>query len=261
MQNFTTILFETANKRATITLNRPEKRNAFNSKLVEELKEAFTLAEADDNVKVIVLTARGQAFSAGADLAYLQEMQENSYEANLADSEGLMALYRQIYLLDKPVIARVQGHAIAGGCGLATVCDFSISVPEAMFGYTEVRIGFIPAIVMVFLLRKVGERNAKELLLTGKLVSSADAQKMGLINSVVDIQNLDAEVDQLCAELIGQTSRVAVRSTKRMIAEVQEMSLDEALHYAAEMNAQARSTEDCKKGIGSFLNKQKPDWD
>jgi methylglutaconyl-CoA hydratase len=260
MQEFTAILFDTQDNRAIITLNRPDKRNAFSPTLVSELKQAFALAEADPHVKVIVLAANGPAFSAGADLAYLQEMQANSYEENLDDSAGLMALYRQIYLLDKPVIARIQGHAIAGGCGLATVCDFSISVTEAQFGYTEVRIGFVPAIVMVFLLRKVGERNAKELLLTGKLVSAADAQRLGLINTVVDASNLDAEVDFLCAELIGQTSRTALKSTKQMIAMVQEMTLDEALNYAAEMNAQARNTDDCKRGIDHFLNKRKPDW-
>ncbi len=150
MQVFETVRYNVNDRICTISLNRPEKRNAFNAQLINELKDAFSRAEVDDAIKVIVLTGEGQAFSAGADLSYLQLLQNNSYEDNLADSTQLMQLFKQIYTLSKPVIARIEGHAIAGGCGLATVCDFAFAVPEAQFGYTEVKIGFIPAIVMVF---------------------------------------------------------------------------------------------------------------
>lgn len=258
--SYKTISYHANGKRADITLNRPEKRNAFNAELVTELKEAFSQADADPEVKVIVLRAAGEVFSAGADLGYLQSLQTNTHEENLADSAHLMGLYKMIYTLGKPVIAQIEGHAIAGGCGLATVCDFSFAVPEAQFGYTEVKIGFIPAIVMVFLLRKVSERNARELLLTGKLIDAQTAQSMGLINTVVEKDAIAARVDAMCNDLIAQTSRTSIRTTKQMIAAIQEMGLDAALDHAAHMNAQARATDDCKYGIRSFLEKKKPEW-
>lgn len=258
--SYTTILYSVADKVGTITLDRPDKRNAFNAVVVAELTDAFTRAAQDDAVKVIVLAASGDVFSAGADLGYLQSLQQNTFDENVADSQKLMALYKLMYTLPKPIVAKIEGHAIAGGCGLATVCDFSFAVPEAQFGYTEVKIGFIPAIVMVFLLRKVNERNAKHLLLTGKLISANDAEQYGLINAVVPKDKMDNAVAGLCAELISQTSRVAVATTKSMIAAVQEMGLEEALQYAAEMNAKARATDDCQYGIRSFLEKKKPEW-
>ena len=261
IMNWSTITYAVHQKVASIALNRPDKRNAFNATLVAELKAAFTMAEGDAQVKVIVLKGNGEVFSAGADLGYLQSLQNNTYQENLEDSLSLMELYKQIYTLSKPVIAQIEGHAIAGGCGLATICDFSFAVDEAKFGYTEVGIGFIPAIVMVFLLRKIGERNAKELLLTGKLISAAEAKQMGLINDVVGVENIEATVEQLCQSLIEKTSRASLQATKQMIAAVQEMGLNEALQYAAEMNAKARATDDCKHGINAFLNKQKPNWD
>ena len=151
-----------------ITLNRPEKRNALNSQFVSELKEAFTHAEKDTGCKVIILNAKGDTFCAGADLAYLQELQSNSFDENLADSTHLMELFQQIYTLSKVVIAQVEGHAIAGGCGLASVCDLAIATTESKFGYSEVKIGFIPAIVSVFLIKQIGVAKSKELLMTGK---------------------------------------------------------------------------------------------
>lgn len=257
---YSTILYTIADKVGTITLNRPDKRNAFNADVVAELTEAFTDAQENESVKVIVLAASGEVFSAGADLGYLQSLQQNSFEENVADSQKLMALYKLMYTLSKPIIAKIEGHAIAGGCGLASVCDFSFAVPEAQFGYTEVKIGFIPAIVMVFLLRKINERHAKELLLTGKLITAETAEKYGLINAVIPKNKIDEAVSGLCVELIAQTSRVAVATTKSMIAAVQEMGLDEALQYAAEMNAKARATDDCQYGIRSCLEKKKPEW-
>lgn len=258
---FKTILYSIENKICSIKLNRPEKRNAFNAQLVEELHNALLIAEQDNSVKIIVLKAEGQAFSAGADLAYLQSLQTNSFDENVADSNNLMQLFKCIYTLAKPVVAQIEGHAIAGGCGLATVSDFSFAVPDAQFGYTEVKIGFIPAIVMIFLLRKINERNAKELLLTGKLISASQAKEMGLINEVIEKEHINFAVQTFCIELIQNASRESLKSTKKMIASVQEMSLDEALNYAAEMNAHARATQDCKHGIQRFLEKKKPEWD
>lgn len=254
------VSFHTQNQIGYITLNRPEKRNALNSEMVTELKEAFKQASDDDSCKVIVLKAEGAAFSAGADLAYLQQLQENSYEENYADSSHLKGLFEQIYWHDKVVIAQVEGHAIAGGCGLATVCDFVFSVPEASFGYTEVKIGFIPAIVMFFLLRKVDEKTAKELLLTGKLFSAEKALNYGLLNEVVAADAMEEHVNKFAGKLVTQCSGQSLRITKLMIAEIQSMEGKEALDYAAQMNAKARGNEDCKKGISAFLQKEKIDW-
>jgi len=252
--------FDIADRVATITLNRPDKRNAFNEGLVSELRDALVMAEKAKNVKVIRLKANGQVFSAGADLAYLQKMQSYSKEQNIADSTELAALFKYIYTHPKIIVAQVEGHAIAGGCGLATLCDFSFAVPEANFGYSEVKIGFIPAIVMVFLLRKIGEGKARELLLSGKLINASEAKEIGLINAVVGSDKIEDEVSNFIQKLCVECSQEAIALTKSMIAQVQQQTVDEALQYAAEMNALARNTEDCKKGISSFLTREKLVW-
>jgi methylglutaconyl-CoA hydratase len=252
--------YSVSNRIGYITLNRPDKRNALSYELVSELKDCFAKAEADDNLKVVVLKANGEAFCAGADLGYLQQLQKFTYEENLKDSNHLKELFLKIYTLNKVVIAQVQGHALAGGCGLATVCDFAIAVPESKFGYTEVRIGFIPAIVMIFLLRKIGEAKAKQLLLSGDLLSAQDSMSLGLINKVVAKQDLESEVNRLAMQLVESNSTSSMGMTKQMIAQVQSMGLEEALTFASEMNAKARGTADCQKGITAFLNKEKIAW-
>ena len=254
------INYEVQNRIGYITLNRPEKRNALSHDMVTELKEVFTMAEKDDSAKVIVLKANGEAFCAGADLEYLKLLEGFSYEQNFADSTHLKELFLQIYTLKKVVIAQIQGHALAGGCGLATVCDFSFAVPEANFGYTEVRIGFIPAIVMVFLIRKIGEANARALLLSGSLCTAHEAQEMGLISEVMNAEDLALEVADFATQIVESNSAYSMSVTKQMIAKVQSLPLEEALDFAAEMNAKARSSEDCKRGISAFLNKEKLTW-
>lgn len=255
-----TIRYYTEDRVAYITLNRPDKRNALNAETVTELQTALKQAEQDATVKVIVLTGEGKAFCAGADLAYLQQLQQNTYDENLADSQHLMQLFLQIYTHPKPIIAAVNGHAIAGGCGLATVCDFSFSVADAKFGYTEVKIGFIPAIVKVFLLRKIGEGRAKELLLSGQLIDAEKAAQWGLINEAVPADKLQDKVKDFAQMLCKQNSGQSMALTKQMIAKVQELPLEEALQYAAGKNAEARATEDCRKGIASFLSKEPLVW-
>jgi methylglutaconyl-CoA hydratase len=244
----------------TITLSRPGKRNALSFELVSELKAAFTALEMDATVKIIILKAQGEAFCAGADLGYLQQLQNFSYEENLADSNHLKELFLQIYTLKKVVIAQVQGHALAGGCGLATVCDFVFAVPEAKFGYTEVRIGFIPAIVMIFLLRKIGEARSKQLLLSGELVTADEALRLSLINRIIPKENLEQETMAYATSLIRSNSAQAMMQTKQMIARVQDLSLEEALTFAAQSNATARATDDCKRGVDAFLKKDKITW-
>jgi methylglutaconyl-CoA hydratase len=245
---------------ASITMNRPEKRNALSHELVTGLREAFLMAEQDDKVKVIILKGNGEAFSSGADLEYLQQMQQFSYEQNFSDSNHLKELFLQIYSLKKVVIAQIQGHAIAGGCGLAMVCDFSFAAPEAKFGYTEVKIGFVPAIVMVFLIRKIGESRARGLLLSGALIGADQAKKIGLINEIISKEELDEEVIHFAAQLVVTNSAYSMSVTKHMVAKVQSLPLEEALTFAAEMNARVRESEDCKRGVSAFVNKEKISW-
>jgi len=254
------VIYSVKDRIGYITLNRPDKRNALSHELVSELMKIFSKAEVDPNVKVVVLNANGEAFCAGADLAYLQQLQNFSFEENLTDSNHLKDLFLKIYSLKKVVIAQVQGHALAGGCGLATVCDFAFAVQEAKFGYTEVKIGFIPALVSVFLVRKIGEQKARHLLITGEIIKAQEALNRGLITDVVEPNDLESTVYQFAQTLISSNSEQSMQLTKQLIQDVQTLPLKEALDMAATMNAHARATEDCKKGIFAFLNKQELRW-
>lgn len=244
----------------TIRLNRPDKRNALNAGLVTALKESLSAAEEAENVRVVVLTGNGSAFSAGADLASLQALRESSPLDNEEDSRHLAELFRQIYQHPKPVIAQVNGHAIGGGCGLAAVCDFSFVAEDAKLGFSEVRIGFVPAIVMVFVRRKLGEAAARDLLLRGRLVTAAQASEVGLVSRAVPTGRLDEEVRDLARELATETSESAVALTKRMLAQLPGMGFEEAMDYAVQMNAFARGTDDCQAGVDAFLNDEDPPW-
>jgi methylglutaconyl-CoA hydratase len=246
------VIYEVTNRVGYITLNRPAKRNALNFEFVQAIKNTVERAEQDETCKIIVLQATGDAFCAGADLAYLQQLQQNTYAENLADSEHLMHLFKAIYRSKKIVIAQVNGAAIAGGSGLATVCDFCFATPHSTFGYTEVKIGFVPAIVMVFLARKVSEKIAKQLLLTGDVFEAEKALEFGLINEIVPADKLAETVFAFAQKLCVQTSAQSTAMVKEMLAQVQEKTLEEGLQYAANMNAAARNTEDCKKGINCW---------
>jgi methylglutaconyl-CoA hydratase len=243
-----------------ITLNRAEKRNALNAAFVEELAAKFKDLEDDNQIKVVILRANGVVFSAGADLKYLQDLQANSYDENVEDSRRLMQLYLQIYQSELIVIAEVGGHAIAGGCGLITVCDFVFTVDEAKFGYTEVKIGFIPAIVMVFLLRKLSETHAKEILLSGYLIKAEKAREIGLVNKIIDKKQIQVFTENFAKDLLKMNSAASMSMTKTMIAQVQDMPLEQALELAVERNATVRGSDDCKRGIEAFLNGEQIFW-
>lgn len=257
---FNTIATRLSDRVRYIALNRPDKRNALNSEMVGELKTAFRKAEKEPDSRVIVLEGKGEVFSAGADLEGLQKLQTYSYSDNLQDSNHLKELFQIIYYHNKPVIAQVEGHAIAGGCGLASVCDFIYAVPEAKFGFTEVKIGFVPAIVMVFLLRKVSETKARELLLTGKLEKAPAMEAAGLINATYQAEDIQDQVYELAAHIAYYTSAEAVSLTREMIANIQSMPVKDAINYAAENNAKARGFDDCQRGIAAFLNKEELKW-
>lgn len=254
------VKYEVTDRICYLTINRPEKRNALNPELVASLTGAFELAKEDELARVIVLRAEGGVFSAGADLAYLQQLQNNSFDENVEDSAALKKLFYTIYTCPKAVIAQVEGHAIAGGCGLASVCDVIFSVPEAKFGYTEVKIGFIPALVACFLVRKLGEARTRELLLSGELIDAATAEKYGLINFIADSGLIRESVKQYALNLTRTTSGQSVALTKELINMAQNLSLEASLQDAVKLNAKARSTADCKRGIAAFLNKEKLTW-
>ncbi|MEX0746620.1 MAG: enoyl-CoA hydratase-related protein [Rhodothermales bacterium] len=254
------IIYQVEERIATITLNRPDKRNALSGELIVALGLTLEEAAADDRVRVVILTGAGSAFSAGLDLEELRRLRDNTALENEADARRLADLYTQIYLHPKPVIAKINGHAVAGGCGLAAACDISVAVEEAKIGFTEVRIGFVPAIVSVFALRRIRETEARNLLLRGHLISAVEAVTYGLITMAVPPEELDEEVAYIANEIATETSASAVALTKRMLAQLPGMGFQEALAYAAQVNAFARGTEDCKAGIDAFLNKTPAPW-
>lgn len=254
------VLYVVADRIATISINRPEKRNALNPELVSALTTALLQASDDDAVKVIVLKAIGGTFSAGADLAYLQQLQQNTHEENVADGEKLKNLFTTIYYLPKIVIAQVEGHAIAGGCGLATVCDIIFAVPEASFGYTEVKLGFVPAIVSCFLMRKTSETVAKKILLTGELFSAEQALAYNLITYVTNKDEISQKVQEFALNLCAEASGNALMVTKQLIGQTTNPGLEKSLSLAVQINARVRESEDFKKGIAGFISKEKIKW-
>lgn len=259
--DFHRIRYDVGARRARITLQRPEKRNALDDVMVRELTSAFLLAAEDETVKVVLLAATGSAFCAGADLQHLEKIARYDLEENRADSGQLAQLFRTIHESRKPTIAIINGPALAGGCGLACACDFIVASEEnASFGFTEVRIGFIPAVVLVFLVKRVGEGRARELVLRGNILSAREAEAIGLVSSVVLATDLDKTTSELADELITNNSLTAMGLSKELLSKLPGMSLPEALDFAANMNAAARMTSDCRSGIGAFLRKERIQW-
>lgn len=243
-----------------ITINRPNKRNALNSELVKLLADAFNNAIADKDVKVIVLKANGEVFSAGADLGYLKQLEQNTDVENFKDAYIFKELLLSIYRSPKPIIAQVEGHAISGGCGLISVCDFIFAVPEAKFGYTDVKFGFVPTLVSCFLIRKLGEGRAKELLVSGELIDAVKASNYGLINFIVAKEEIAHSVDLYAKRIVECTSANSIYVTKQLLSSIQDLNLDEGLNLAIGLNVQTRSSADYKKGLSAFLNKNKLEW-
>jgi methylglutaconyl-CoA hydratase len=259
--DYTRIKYDVQQRVGFITLSRPEKHNALDDSMVAELSSAFFAAQKDSEVKVIVLKSEGESFCSGADLAYIQRISKFDFNQNQEDSSNLMKLFLQIYTHRKPVIALVQGPALAGGCGLATVCDFILAAREtARFGYTEVRIGFIPAIVMVFLIRRVGEARARAMTLLGNTFSADEAFEMGLVSQVAPAIQLEKQGLELATSLAEKCSSSSMGLIKELLSRIHGMSTGDALDYAANLNALTRMTDDCKRGIESFLKKEPIKW-
>ena len=250
---------ETRDAVLTLTLNRPEVRNALSGELRVALQEAFARARDDENVRVVVLTGAGRAFCSGLDLGELGTLSTRSSEENLADSAALATLFKLIYTFPKPVIAAVNGHALAGGAGLASVCDLTVLSDAAKLGYTEARIGFVAALVGVFLVRQTGEKAARDLLLSARLVDAAEALSMGLVNEVRPPDEVLPRAVEL-AHTLKANSPTSLALTKRLLAAVPSLGLDEGLSYATNLNALSRTTADLKEGVAAFLEKRAPAW-
>lgn len=243
----------------TLTLNRPECRNAMNPAMQEELIAALDETAARSSVRVLVLTGAGDAFCSGLDLAVLRGMRDQAENDRRADAERIAKLFQTLYEMPIPTIAAVRGAAIAGGAGLATICDFTLATPDARFGFTEARIGFVPALVSAYLTPQIGEKRSRDLLLTARIVGAAEAEAMGLVNEVVAAEELDARVDSLVEKLIANSPQ-SLRATKRLMAKQNRAWLEQATALAMEANARARETEDFAEGIAAFLEKRKPVW-
>jgi len=243
---------------ATITLNRPEKRNAISFELMDDLLHALNEVARSDAI-VLIITGAGKAFSSGMDLDNLKSLLGRSPDQNMQDSQIMVQLFRSLYEFPKVTIAAVNGPAIAGGTGLALLCDFTLAVPDAKFGYTEVRIGFVPAIVSTFLLRQIGEKQARDLLLTGRIFGAEEAARMGLLNEIVPADSLMARARELAA-LLMENSSSSLRATKQLLTDHARAELDTQIDSAVRENAAIRTTADFREGITSFLEKRKPVW-
>lgn len=269
---YATLKLDLETTAATITFNRPEKRNAISAAMTEELVAALDEAGASP-ARAVILTGAGRAFCAGMDLEALQALAAgpsgseakappgalDGLEQNLEDSRRMMGMFLRLYTFDKPLIAAVNGPAIAGGCGIATLCDFTLAVPEASFGYPEVRIGFLPALVSVFLARQIGEKRARDLLLTGRMIAAEEALRWGLITEIVPGEQLMDRAREL-AFTLAAASPTSLTRTKRLLRELAGPELERQLEAAIRENASIRSTADFREGLASFLEKRPPNW-
>lgn len=243
-----------------ITLNRPERRNALSYAMVTQLKQALSQWQQDPAVRIVVLRAKGPVFCSGADIEYLQKLQDYTFQENLTDSLNLMELYMMMYRYPKPLIAQVEGPALAGGAGLVTVCDLAVATPNASIGYPEAKVGFLPAMVSYFLLRRIGEAWARQLLITAEPFPAEKAHAIGLFHYIVSPAEIASFVHELAVKIAKQNSPTSLEFTRKLIADIQDMPLESGLQFAAKMNAHARATEDFRRGIQAFLSKQKIEW-
>lgn len=249
-----TLLVKRDRQIATVTLNRPAKRNSLDPELMGGLARAFSELGADESVRVVVLTGAGGHFCSGLYLDYLKDISEFGVRENRRDSENFKNVLMSIFRCPKPVIARVKGYALAGGCGIASACDLIIADSSARFGYTEVKFGFVPALVSPLLVRRVGESRARDLLLTARLIDAYEAREMGLVNHVTEPDQLDNKVAEF-AEMLCKNTPNSLRSTKEMIEQISDLPLEAALDFAKNLNAATRQTPDFKKGLAGILKK------
>ena len=256
--SYRTLTLDSAGEIATLTLNRPEKRNALSTEMIEELVSALWEVELAP-ARVLILTGAGEAFCAGMDIETLKSLTAQSIQESVEDSRRIAKMFRLLHAFPKPLIAAVNGAAVAGGCGVATITDFTLAAPEARFGYPEVRIGFMAALVSVFLVRQVGEKRARDLLLSGRLISAEEAWRIGLVNEVVPRDKLLDRARELATHLLT-LSPTSLAYTKRLLREFSDAEVNREIELAIQENARIRSTTDFHEGVSAFLEKRKPAW-
>ena len=255
---FATLTLTHEQRTAIVTLNRPEKRNAISRQMIADVEGALHEIESS-SARVAIVTGAGKAFCAGMDLETLQAFQGQSPAEVLEDARRIAGFFRRLHTFPKPLIAAVNGAAVAGGCGIAALADFTLASPEAKFGYTEVKVGFMPAIVATFVLRQFGEKRTRDLLLSGRVFPAAEAQALGLVNEIVPGEKLLERARELASELAA-LSPTALRHTKRLLVQLSERELDRELGLAIQASAVVRGTADFREGLAAFLEKRKPRW-
>ena len=259
MMNYDTITYNNDGRIARVTFSRPEIHNAFNSTMIAEMTNVFGEIEKDNDIRVVVLTGEGKSFCAGADLNWMRGVIKQTFDQNLAESNALAELFNKIYSCRRPVIGRINGAAIGGGTGFVAVCDMAIAARSAKFSFSEVKIGVVPACIGPYVVKKMGEGKARELFITGERMNAERAHEVGLVNKVVDDDQLDDAVDALVKTLLSSGPE-AVAMAKKLVREVPEMTPAQFKPYTAEMIAKLRVSDEGQEGMDAFLNKRKPNW-
>ena len=257
--NYTTLKYNKDGRVGRVSFCRPEIHNAFNGTVIAEMSHLFRELDKDDDLRVILLTGEGKSFCAGADLNWMREVITQSFEQNLAESNALAELFYQIYTFKRPVVGRINGAAIGGGTGFVAVCDIAIAARSAKFSFSEVKIGVVPACIGPYVIRKMGEGRARELFITGERMSADCAFEVGLVNKVVDDNQLDVEVENLMQSILSSGPE-AVAMAKKLVSEVPLMTPSQFKPFTAEMIAKLRVSAEGQEGMDAFLNKRKPKW-
>ena len=257
--HYSTITAERAGKVARITLNRPEVHNAFTAAMIRELREAVRAAADDPVVRIVVLTGTGRSFCAGADLNWMREILAASYDQNYAESLAVAEFHEELYALPKPTIARVNGTAIGGGTGFLSACDIVVASAEAKFGLSEVKLGLVPAAISPYVVRRIGESQARRYFLTGERIDARRAQEIGLVNIVVPTEELDHRTNELVVSLLS-SGPDALAKAKELLHIVPGMPHEEAKAYTAAMIAALRVSAEGQEGMAAFLERRKPKW-
>jgi len=257
--NFDTLTYERSDKIGRITFSRPEVHNAFNSKMIEELYDLFERIKRDKGLRVVVMTGEGKSFCAGADLNWMRAVKNYSYEKNFSESLQLAEVFSMIYCCPKPVIGRINGAAIGGGTGFVAVCDIAIASTAAVFSFSEVKIGVVPACISPYVVKRVGEGRAREFFLTGERLTAEQACLAGLVNKVAEPDQLDNAVDEMIQQVLS-SGPDALTCCKDLLATIAEQNLQEAKVHTAKVIANLRKSDEGQEGMDAFLNKRKPDW-
>ena len=256
----TVLVFEQKNGVATVTLNLPEKHNAFDDKVIAELTNAFRSLDDKESIRIVVLAANGKSFSAGGDLEWMKRMASYSYDENLVDAKALAEMLRTLNSMSKPTIARVQGAAFGGAVGLISCCDIAVGTTKAKFCLSEVKVGLVPATISPYVIAAIGQRAARRYFLTAELFNAQTALKLGLLSEVIEGEILDGEVERIITALLSNSPK-AVTATKKLISDVANMKIDASLiNQTSELIAKVRVSEEGQEGLTAFLDKRPPNW-